>query len=161
VVFLGRARPAAPATKLLDDTERLAEASALADLMADEPFLERCGALLAGAAGPAAAAAKADRLKEQYRGLVAAASRRRLGAERPELAVGVIVAALVEHYAAPHLRPTSVLKRRGSGRGAMTSACWSLRALLSYAEETIGALPPPPVTASGLGLPSRERVAGS
>lgn len=118
--------------------------------MADEPFLERCGALLAGAAGPAAAAAKADRLREQYRGLVAAASRRRLGAERPELAVGVIVAALVEHYAAPHLRPTSVLKRRGAGEGEEggddASACWSLRALLSYAEETIGALPPPPTS---------------
>ena len=86
-----------------------AEAEALAALLADDEFGARCVRAL-GAAGAEAARARYARLRE-----------------RADL--GVAIERVVARYNAPHLRPTEI------GKGTVDAVAFSLRALLTYAEE--------------------------
>ena len=104
IVFVGRR--AEDATSAADGA---AEAEALAALLADDEFGERCIRAL-GAAGAATARARYARLRE-----------------RGDL--GVAVERVVARYNAPHLRPTEI------GKGTVDAVAFSLRALLTYAEE--------------------------
>ena len=98
-----------------DDAAREAEA-ALTAVMGST--------VLASAAMATLGAAPFDALREQYNALRAAG------------VVGVAIERAVQRYAAPHLRPSSILERVQSGQGS--AGCWSLRALLRYAHEELG-----------------------
>jgi len=86
-----------------------AEAEALAALLADDVFGARCVRAL-GSAGTATARARYARLRE-----------------RADL--GVLIERVVARYNAAHLRPTEI------GKGTVDAVAYSLRALLTYAEE--------------------------
>ena len=105
IVFVGRR--AEDATSAADGT---AEAEALAALLADDAFGVRCVRAL-GAAGAEAARARYARMRERGDDLGAAVER------------------VVARYNAPHLRPTEI------GKGTVDAVAFSLRALLTYAEE--------------------------
>ena len=45
--------------------------------------------------------------------------------------LGRMVERVVQHYAAPHLQPTQIL----ASSSTKDAVCWSLRALLGYAEQ--------------------------
>ena len=94
-----------------------AEASALGTLMVDEAFLGRCESIC-GANATEAMRSRYERLR---------------GGE----GLGRVVERVVEHYGAPHLQPTEILAKVGAGQGMRDGACWSLRALLSYADDEI------------------------
>lgn len=130
IIFVGLAPPSLPVDLVLDDAARLAEADALAALMADEKILSRCAVVLGGEPP-----VRASALREQYSRVLAVVAERHIGEARRHHAVGKIIEGLVQHYAAPHLRPTSVLERMSRAADEADAACWSLRALLSYAAD--------------------------
>ena len=78
--------------------------------------------------------------------------------------VGGAIERVVQRYAAPHLRPSDILKRVVSGSAG--AACWSLRALLRYAHEelehhSVGHSDDPSGDHSGLGGAGGCTAAGS
>ena len=117
IIFIGLPPPAAPPPDcVLDATARSIEAHALQEIMRDAALLARVATKLGGVHDDDAAV---SRLHAQY-------------ARVQSADLGALIARVVEHYAAPQLRPTSVLERLRQGHDA---ASFSLRALLSYAEQ--------------------------
>mmetsp|Transcript_116247 Transcript_116247/g.248668 ORF Transcript_116247/g.248668 Transcript_116247/m.248668 type:complete len:160 (+) Transcript_116247:95-574(+) len=90
---------------------READAKALSALMANEPFLERC---------------------ERKCGVENMAAIRKSHEVVSARDVGQAVESVVEHYGAPHLRPTSIAER-ASDEASADGACWSMLNLLRYA----------------------------
>ena len=116
IIFIGEAERRLPPELRFDEATRAAEAAALTTLMGST--------VLASAAMATLGAAPFDALREQYNALRAAG------------VVGVAIERAVQRYAAPHLRPSSILERVQSGQAS--AGCWSLRALLRYAHEELG-----------------------
>jgi hypothetical protein len=115
IVFIGEAERRLPAELSFDAAAREAEAEALATLVADRALIEVATATLG--------AGDLDALLASYSCLRANGSS----------SIGSAVERAVQKYAAPHLRPSSIRQRVGSGQAK--GACWSLRALLRYALE--------------------------
>ena len=110
IVFLGRKEEAA-----LPTLEHEAEAAALLTLLAADAFLGRCEAVC----GP--------RVAETFRGRF-----EQLRHTYPTaIQLGRMVERVVQRYAAPHLQPTQIL----ASSSTKDAVCWSLRALLGYAEQ--------------------------
>ena len=114
IIFIGMSERKLPFELQFDAASRVAEAQALAMLMADEQV---------------AAVASATLGLEQWAALQI------LHEElvQSETPLGDRIEAAVQRYAAPHLRPANILQRLRAGTAG--AAAWSLRALLRYAHE--------------------------
>ena len=127
IVFIGRVAAELPADLVFDASTRQLEAYALASLMSNEDFLAHCGTLLGGTGQVLAMQAQYARVQARC-----VAPGGIDGHDRREGTVGASIERVVQHYAAPHLRPTSIDERLQQGQA--DAACWSLRALLAYCE---------------------------
>lgn len=141
IIFVGRAAQRLPAELRFDATDRATEAAALARLIMANADLGHDGPSAPGSAGGLRAAYEAMRSRKRRRaddadgegedecGSVASVAADSSAAEAER--VGAQIERVVQHYAAPHLRPTDMLARNGTADGVVSS----LRALLTYAAE--------------------------
>lgn len=110
IVFFGEAERRLPTELRFDAAARAAEAAALAAAIS-EPSVAQRGPAVVGVREWAALLSGHARLSD----------------------VGGAIERAVQRYAAPHLRPSSILERALSGQ--VDAACWSLRALLRYTQD--------------------------
>ena len=128
IIFAGGKGPDAAVGLAGDPLDVQAEADALAALMADRAFLARCDAVCA--------AGTASVLSVYFERLQTLAG-------GDDHALGTVIEKVVDRFGAPHLQPTLILPRAALADAAADAcmrdaACWSLRALLHYANELTG-----------------------
>jgi hypothetical protein len=120
IIFAGNAQRRLPPELSFDAAAREAEAAALAAAMTEAALAHATVATL----GRRAAAA----LRANYDALRASTG---------PAGLGPAIERVVQTYAAPHLKPTSILARARGGEAE--GACWSLQALLQYAANAMEA----------------------
>lgn len=117
VVFFGAAERRLPAELRFDEAARAAEAAALSRLMAHPDLVAAVHATLGAGA------------------LVALRAHMNALSTSTSTPLGASIERAVQHYAAPHLKPSSILARVNDGHAA--AACWSLRTLLQYMRDLV------------------------